>query len=352
MDFKMYVQNVVAAYVEKQNQNVIFIKHYNTLDISEKEILAYVKNTDDKVFLYHDYTIHDMHGAYAPFWEWIRQCYHQYYRSKMPVKTFLKECGVYPMHIEPLAGLIDNQVCTRQEDVFHFEIQYEASRMIENLVGILEYMSRQQNLIMILSKFHMAPYSTIKLLQQLMEQTMNVHVIIMYNDEFRIAGYKKLVWYNLIQKSEEQNLQLDWGSMDSRRTIDVQDEFWFDKNKKEEYLLKLTNMYHTFALEDAYYYMGDIMYRMDEKTSWLTKQEQIPFLLLAAMIDMNLGHANHALVVCDKLASLSADKEENYFIRYRYYYTCARARMILSQSKAVEKYCQKCIDVARAMKWI
>lgn len=67
MDFKTYVQSVVAAYVEKQNQNVMFIKHYNTLDISKEEILACVKDTRDEVFLYHEYAMNDMHEAYAPF---------------------------------------------------------------------------------------------------------------------------------------------------------------------------------------------------------------------------------------------------------------------------------------------
>lgn len=55
MDFKTYVQSVVASYVEKQNRNLIFIKHYNTLDITRDEILAKVDKTDDKIFLYHEY---------------------------------------------------------------------------------------------------------------------------------------------------------------------------------------------------------------------------------------------------------------------------------------------------------
>ena len=37
MDFKTYVQSVVASYVEKQNRNLIFIKHYNTLDITREK---------------------------------------------------------------------------------------------------------------------------------------------------------------------------------------------------------------------------------------------------------------------------------------------------------------------------
>ena len=63
MDFKTYVQSVVASYVEKQNKSIIFIKHYNTLDITKDEILAMVDKTDDKIFLYHEYAMHDMHDS-------------------------------------------------------------------------------------------------------------------------------------------------------------------------------------------------------------------------------------------------------------------------------------------------
>ena len=129
MNFKTYVQSVVASYVDKQNSNVIFIKHYNTLDITKNEILADVDETSGKVFLYHEYEMHEMHSTFAPFLQWIRQCYDTYYKGKMTVEYFLRQCNVYSMHIEPLAGFIRNGQCTRTEDVLHFEIQYEAYRM-------------------------------------------------------------------------------------------------------------------------------------------------------------------------------------------------------------------------------
>ena len=349
MDFKAYVQNVVAAYVEKTDQNVIFIKHYNTLDISRREILEKIDSTSSKVFLYHEYAMHDMHEAYAPFLQWIRDCYRQYYSKSMTVEEFLGKCGVYPLHIEVLAGWLRDGVCTRREDVFSFEISYEAECMISNLVGIIEYISRQQHLIMLLSKFHLAPCSTIQLLSQIMERTMNVHLVIMYNDEFNIAGYKKSVWESLMQRSEEQDLQLDWGSMDSQRTMDVQDEFWFDRDRKDEYLLKLKNMYHTFALQDAYEYVKNIVYRMDEKTIWLTPEEQIPFLLVTAMVEMNVKQVNAALVVCDKIADLIAHAKVSDRLKYDYHFACARARMILSHAKVVEQECAKCVEIAREM---
>ena len=87
MDYKTYVQNVVASYIEKKDRNVIFIKHYNTLSISRDEILASVTQTEDEVFLYHEYKAADMHEAYAPFLDWIRTCYDLYYKDKMTAEA-------------------------------------------------------------------------------------------------------------------------------------------------------------------------------------------------------------------------------------------------------------------------
>ena len=349
MDFKTYVQSVVAAYVEKEDQNVIFIKHYNTIDISEEEILSDVEETGDKAFFYHEYRMHEMHEAYAPFLGWIRECYEKFYKADMTAEEFLEECHVYRLHIEPLSYFIKNGICTRSEDVLHFEIAFETERMLQDLISILEYVSRSHHLILILSKFHLAPYSTIQFFRLLIEKTFHIHAIVMYNDEFNVASYKKSVWEDLMQKTEDQNLQLEWGSLDSERTIDVQDAFWYDSSNKEDYIIKITNMYHTFALKDAYYYMNDIVYRMDEKTIGLTKMELVPFLRFAALIDMGLGYVNNALVVCDKMYGLCGNDKVDPYLSYVYYYTSARARMILSQNKYVEKYCNKCIKIAENM---
>ena len=152
MDFKTYVQSVIASYVEKQNKRIVFIKHYNTLNITENEILANVEKTDDKIFLYHEYAMHDMHSSYAPFLEWIRLCYDMYYKDTMTAEDFLRKCSVYSMHIETLANFIRDDLCSRKEDAMYFEIQYETHRMIQDILGILEYISNEHKIIFIISK--------------------------------------------------------------------------------------------------------------------------------------------------------------------------------------------------------
>ena len=349
MDFKTYVQSVVASYVEKQNKNIIFIKHYNTLDITKNEILAKVDKTDDKIFLYHEYAMHDMHSSYAPFLQWIRQCYERYYKDTVTVEEFLRKCGVYSMHIETLASLIREDFCSRKEDVMYFEIQYETYRMMRNILGILEYISKKHHLILIISKLHLAPYSTIRLLKSIIDQSIDIHAILMYNDEFIITDYKKQVWNDLMQSVSNQDLQLEWGRLDTERTMDVQDEFWFDKDEKSKYLSEVRNMYYTFSLEDAYYYMNNILGRIDEKTVRFEKSEQINFILLAMLINMDFKKVDQALVMCDKLSNMKCHLSEDRYMRYTYYYVCARVRMIAGHSDIVTMCCKKCIEIANEM---
>lgn len=349
MDFKTYVQNIVASYVAKDNKNIIFIKHYNTLDITKNEILAQVDRTDDKVFLYHEYAMHDMHSSYAPFLHWIRQCYNTYYKEKMTAEEFLRECGVYSMHVEPLAGFIRDNICSRKEDMLTFEIRYESFRMQTNILSILEYLAKDHSLVMIISKLHLAPYSTIRLLSAIVEKSIGIHAVLMYNDEFIITDYKKAAWNELLQAAADQDLQLEWGRLDSERTMDVQDEFWFDKQYTTEYLFRLRNMYYTFSLEDASYYMDNILGRLDEKTIRFEKKEQIQFIHLSALICMNRGQLDQALVMCDKMTDLQCGQSEDCYTRYNYYYACARAKMIAAQLEPVRKACEKCIEIANEM---
>lgn len=349
MDFKTYVQSVVASYVEKHNKNLVFIKHYNTLDITKSEILANVDRSAGMVFLYHEYSMHEMHSSYSPFLEWIQQCYNAFYKDKMSVEDFLRACGVYSLHIEPIAGFIRDGLCSRKEDVLYFEIQYETFRMLQSILSIIEYISKEHNLVMILSKFHLAPFSTIRLFRAIVEQSVKVHAILMYNDEFIITDYKRAVWNDLLQASADQDLQLEWGSLDSERTMDVQDEFWYDNASFEDYLIKLKNMYYTFSIEDAVYYVNNIVNRLDENTIMLSENQSHRLIQLAAQLTINSRQVNQALVMCDKMTAMQCQNSTDPYVKYMYYYIHTKVRMVLSEVKLTSLYCRRCVEIAESL---
>ena len=67
---------------------------------------------------------------------------------------------------------------------------------------------------------------------------------------------------DLLKTADDNDLQLEWGSLDSEKTIEMQDEFWFEKKYTNEYYTKLQNMFYTFSLEDAYYYIQNITFNI------------------------------------------------------------------------------------------
>lgn len=349
MEFRYYVQKTVSTFVENPQQKAIFVKHYNTLDISGEEILAYVDIKDRKNFWHHEYCLNNMHSAYEPFLGWIKECYHKFYEKTMSVNTFLEQCNVYSMHIEPLAGFILNGVCKRTEEVIYAEIEYETQQMSTSLISILNYIFKEHPTVMFLSKFHMAPYSTIQIVKQLLNvEIPNFHMIVTYNDVFCISDYKKVIWGELIHDVEELNLQLEWGSLESRSSMDMQDEFLYRQDMSKEYFWKLINMYHTFALHDAYFYMDDIIKRLEQKSIWLTSDNKRLFYELAAYIYLEMGNVSQALVICDTI-KLLYNIEEEPKVNYMYHYICAKAQTILLQHSLVKMHCKKCVEIAREM---
>lgn len=349
MNFRNFVQNAVASYVSKKSRGTLFIKHYNTLDIDKNDILAQTELPEGTVCLYHEYAMHEMHSSYDPIVTWIRYLYETYYAGRMTAEEFLRECGVYSLHIDILAGLIVNDRCTRAEDMLYFEAEYEIERMKDNLVRIIEHISEEYPLLLIISKLHLAPFSTIKLLNAIVEKSLNIQIVLMFNDEFVITDFKKNAWNELLQTAGNKALLLEWGSLDTEKTIDMQDEFWFDKSYTSEYYNRLRNMYYTFCLEDAYHYMSNIMNRIEEKTVRFEREMQIKFLFLAADIYMTFGKSDMALVMCDKLTDLKCNRSDDLRLRYDHYYTYARARMFAGQDDYVKKCCAKCIAAAREM---
>ncbi len=349
MEFKNYVQEVTATFLEKQNRRAIFIKHYNTLHISMEEMLTYVKNREDRVYLYHEYAMNSMHSAYEPFLEWIGECYVKFYREQMTPEEFLTACEVYPMHIEPLAGFLRDGRCRRTEDVLYFEIAYETARMMESLISIYSYICKEHTLVFLLSKFHLAPCATIRLLRELLCEKVDFYAIVMYNDEFFIADYRKASWNELMEDVVRQHFQLEWGRLDSERTIDMQDELWVDKLKLKEYVLLLENMYHTFALRDAFYYANDIMYKLDRKMIRISPEDQVELMMLAARIQTGIGQFSQTLVTCDRMAVLNRGQRNDAYVEYQYYYIAGRARMHLAQMDNERHDLQKCVELAEKL---
>ena len=349
MEFRLYVQKTISSFVKNPQQNMIFVKHYHTLDISEEEIFAYVDKEERKNFWHYEYVLNSMHGAFEPFLGWIRDCYNQHYADKMSAMEFLEMCNVYYMHREPLEQFILCGKCKRTEEVIFAETEYETKMMFESLLSIVKNICKDYPIFMFLSKFHMAPYSTIRFVKELLKAEIpNFRMIVTYNDVFRINSYKMPIWSALIRDVEEKNLQLEWGSLESQTSLDIQDEFLYQKDLIKQYFWQLVNMYHTFALEDAYFYMDDIIKRCEQKSIWMDMDNRRLFYELATYIYLAKENVSQALVICNSI-KLFQSVEDDPKANYMFHYISAKAQTILLQHSLVKMHCEKCIEYAREL---
>lgn len=100
---------------------------------------------------------------------------------------------------------IKHGLCRREEDIIPREGGYEHERFIQSVCNILEYMTQDHKLILILNKLHLAQMSTLQLLQELVwHRDLNNMVLVgTYNESFNVSIYMLKDWLRFKEKLDE-----------------------------------------------------------------------------------------------------------------------------------------------------
>ena len=81
--YEEYLGNLVETMLHDMDNsssaNVMMIKHYNALDITQSDIDNIAGERKDVRFLYHSYETGDIVTAFEPFLDWVKDgCYELY----------------------------------------------------------------------------------------------------------------------------------------------------------------------------------------------------------------------------------------------------------------------------------
>ena len=95
---QLYTRKIVDSIIhglQLRHSSILFVKHYNTLNVPIDSIEEALKKTSTDIeLLYHEFSANRMQEAYEPFIGWIKQLYYKYYYS-VPLDDFLEKTGVY-----------------------------------------------------------------------------------------------------------------------------------------------------------------------------------------------------------------------------------------------------------------
>lgn len=351
---KLYINKLVDSLKSNINvraDNVIFIKHYNTLDISKEDIQSNIEDDDTLHLLYYEYSSGEMNQPYAPFLDWIKQLYDELYQQKLPIDSFLEMCQVYPLHRSVLRSYIKGKKCERKEDVIVIEVEYEQIRFLQSLYNIITYISQEKSIFMILNKLHLAGSSTVAFLRRFLKNGVpeNIAIMTTYNEIFPINSYMQAEWKKLINYVEEKNIVFDWGFVDTQKTSDVQEVFSLTMGKMEEYIQKIENMLHTLALEEAAYYLQIIYLRIEREKFSVTIDQKVVIFLIYGLISIYRGELDRTLLLCEGILSLNV-LQDNATMHFRYNYLIGLAQVYMAQFPLAKVYAEECKKIALKIK--
>lgn len=350
-EYKEHISNTISKLTQSSDKSdkFCFMKHYNSIDIDEGEISDLILSLDIGCeLLYHQFDESIIQNAYSPFMPFIKEIYHTYY-SDMPIEQFLKESGVYLVILNMFKSYIKNGTFTRDEDIIPREVPYEKEKIIESIIGIIRYISRQHKLVIVLDKLHLAQISTISVLVELIKQEKidNLVLIAIYNESYHVGSHMKDIWNELsaIIKSHDWTVDCD----DDRRILVGNEVFEPKLALIHVYLKDIDDMIMSLALNQAKYYL-DIIYRtIDARNSEMNEQIKAKVLYMSALVAIYMQNTKQAYLLTKKMKDsvlLCADNK----LYFDYNYILSLVLFYNGQQKEALETIDNGIKIAEIMK--
>lgn len=349
MKYKEFVSNVTLDFLNCRDKKAVFIKHYHSTYVTKEDVLAELTEEQEQVILFYEYCMNQFHAAYEPFISWIDELYQCYYKDLFTLEEFLEKCGIYSMHIEIFVSLLQTGITNRKEELILSEEAYEQEQILKSIYEILQYISGEHPLILILSKLHMAPCGTLQFLEYALKQEEGkLHFLLFFNDAFPVATYLIPVWNQLLASAQKQNLMVEWGQMDEIRSREQKDEIRFDITRMDYYLKEIFNMLHLFAFEDARYYLNLLGQYMESEQKRVTQKNWLYYYQISARVDILTQKFNQAQMSLEKMC-FYYEPESDLITDYQYHYLMAKTHLMQMQPEGLRRHCEACRKLANAL---
>ncbi len=328
----------------------MFVKHFNTLNMSLEDIEKVVGESYKKGLLYHRYSKNDIKEPYEPLINGIRYYYQKFFSNEMTVSEFINECDVYSLHKEIFVLYLSTGLASRNEHIITSEVQYEENKFIKSIINCLNYISKKTSLLIILDKFQFAGLSSMKVIHEMIKEIDDcpIKMLIIYNELQAPLPYIEDYFNMMISEAEESNTLFEWESNEELKYNNYHSTFIPNRRFFGDYLTKLCNLYYMLAIEDAEYYTGVIHRRIVEEKLNVENTDKFRFYAISSLCNILSNDNNTAMLMCEKMLSLF-DKTKDLYEYYIYNFICGMAHMTLIQSELTYKYARKCIEIAKEM---
>ena len=349
---QLYMKKIVDSIIhglEQRHSSILFVKHYNTLNVPVNAIQKAVNSSSLSIeLLYHEFSGAKMQEAYEPFLGWIKQIYFKFYYH-IPVSDFLEQAGVYYLARSAFETYILTGKCKRTEDIIVVETSYELKRFAESLSNLFAYVSKEHTLFLVLNRLHLAENSTLTFLTEFIGKTYhNISFLANYNEAYIVPAYTKTTWAALVRKIEDLNYMLDWNVQDAQADNNISESFDPVMAEFQNYLVLINNMVQTVAIPQAIYYLRILYNKITTEKVTITAKNRAKFFTLYASASLYDKNISNAQMMCGKLKDINA-RHPNLKYTYKYHYLLALCQSFEGQRSLAKINGDMCIRIADKM---
>lgn len=349
-EYKEHIINTISKLTQSSDKSdkFCFMKHYSNIDVEESEIADLIASLNIECeLLYHQFDESIIQNAYSPFMPFIKEMYHTYY-SDIPIDDFLNHSGVYKVIISMFKSYIKSGKFTRDEDIIPREVPYEKTRIIESIIGIMRYISKEHKLVIVLDKLHLAQISTISVLMELLKEDKIDHLVLIgiFNESYHVDSYMKDTWNELagIVKAHDWTVECD----DDRRLFSDNETFEPKMNLVPEYLQDINDMIQSLALSQAKFYLNAIYRTLEARNTEIDEKMKASVLYLSALVAIYMESTKQAYLLTKKMKDsvlLCADNK----LLFEYHYILSLVYFYNGQQKDALETITDAINIAKEM---
>lgn len=338
-----YISNFIQSMTCDENI-VRVIKQNYTLKFNRKDFEA-ISLPEHMTGFYCGYSGNEMIKAYEPFLDVIRSMVH---KDGTDIDTLMKDSKIYSLHKSIFKSYIETGVVSREEDPLLGEQNYEKEKIRRGIVNLLLKVSEKNNIFILLNDAHQMCDSTLEIIEELKTQeSYGLKILLITNEMGSVKGYMAERYNSFIQKCDESGMVSDWPYEEEYGDKNVENAFVFQNTEEE--LDRIKNMFYTFAIEQADYYMNMIYQKVELDKVKVSGSYRINMFAIYIMINIYKENYSSALILCERLKGINAYKLEQ--IRdYKYYYYKSMANMYACNEEDAKKNAELCYCTALKIK--
>lgn len=238
------IYSLLLNEVEKNTSSIFLLKTDNR-NVLEKLYKEHTLNKSDRNYYYKNFYSSSLSEPYDPIISLIKK----YLFNEDIIDEVFNNVNIYPAHKELLKNYLINGQTNRKEAVLHCDYHYEKNRLYLGLFNILNYISKDNTLVIFLDNLNLANYSTLLWIKWILSNQLNSNFKI-------VASIDSYNYYNSHYQSEFDNLvqmlQLKSLIIETNKTHSRNLDLKFKPTDKLSITIEYAhNFFNLFALEEA-----------------------------------------------------------------------------------------------------